>query len=178
MGYPLTLWIALTALPTETAASAAAEPAQEAAAPAMSADRDEFRQSYLAAMRRSARRANPDPAAAVPELVGLYRQLDGVDGLSSAEKARMQRALRGRLGQLRERLQRSTGRAARLAGPADTARARQLIELIQTTIAPESWDVNGGRGSIHYYSPLQVLVVRQTGEVHHELGGVLEQLRR
>ena len=65
-----------------------------------------------------------------------------------------------------------------MAGPADTAQARRLIDLIQTTIAPETWEVNGGRGTIRYYSPLQVLVVRQTGEVHHQLGGVVGQLRR
>jgi hypothetical protein len=53
-----------------------------------------------------------------------------------------------------------------------------LVELIRATIAPETWDVNGGRGSMYYYRPQQLLVVRQTGEVHHQLGGVLGQLRR
>lgn len=52
-----------------------------------------------------------------------------------------------------------------------------LVELIRATVAPETWDVNGGKGSMYYYSPLQVLVVRQTQEAHHQLGGVLGQLR-
>lgn len=55
---------------------------------------------------------------------------------------------------------------------------RVLIELIQNTIAPESWEVNGGRGSIRYYSLYHALLVRQTADVHHQLGGGLEQLRK
>jgi len=53
----------------------------------------------------------------------------------------------------------------------------ELVELIQTVIAPESWDVNGGPGTIFYYRHLHVLVVRQTGQVHDNLGGALKNLR-
>ncbi len=71
-------------------------------------------------------------------------------------------------------------------GPAG-ARGRQqpnddygqhLVDLIQKTIAPSTWDVNGGLGSIYYWRPGRALVVRQTGEVHDNMGGVLDQLRR
>lgn len=54
----------------------------------------------------------------------------------------------------------------------------QLVELIQTTIRPETWDINGGPGSIYYWRPGRALVIRQMGEVHHDIGGVLGQLRR
>jgi hypothetical protein len=53
-----------------------------------------------------------------------------------------------------------------------------LIDLIQTVIAPATWERNGGPGSIYYYRPLRVLVIRQTGEVHDEIGGTIEALRR
>ena len=53
-----------------------------------------------------------------------------------------------------------------------------LVELIQTVIRPASWDVNGGPGSIYYWYPGRAMVIRQTGEVHDEIGGVLEQLGR
>lgn len=56
--------------------------------------------------------------------------------------------------------------------------ARALIELIQNTVSPASWDVNGGQGTIMYYAPLRVLVVRQTGEVHRRIGGVIGGLRQ
>lgn len=55
---------------------------------------------------------------------------------------------------------------------------QDLVELIQKTIAPASWDVNGGLGTIAYWPSNHTLIVRQTGEVHHEVGQVLEQLER
>ncbi|MFZ5833545.1 MAG: hypothetical protein ACOY3P_25950 [Planctomycetota bacterium] len=50
------------------------------------------------------------------------------------------------------------------------------VALIRTTIAPASWDVNGGRGSVCYWRPGRAIVVRQNAEVHGQLGGVIEQL--
>lgn len=55
---------------------------------------------------------------------------------------------------------------------------QELITLIQDTIAPDSWNVRGGRGSIGYFSPIHALVIRANGEVHHQIGGTLEQVRR
>jgi hypothetical protein len=52
-----------------------------------------------------------------------------------------------------------------------------LVALIERTIAPEFWDVVGGPGTIVYYAPLRVLVVRATSEVHHKIGGVLGGVR-
>ncbi len=62
------------------------------------------------------------------------------------------------------------------AGPSDSG--QDLVDLIQTVIRPASWDVNGGNGSIYYWYPGKCLVIRQTGEVHGEIGDVLDQLRR
>lgn len=62
------------------------------------------------------------------------------------------------------------GRAVPDYGPA-------LVDLIERTIAPGFWDSQGGPGTIVYYSPLRVLVVRATSEVHHQVGGVLGGLR-
>lgn len=53
-----------------------------------------------------------------------------------------------------------------------------LIELITTTVDPDSWDDVGGGGSINEYSTNHVLVIRQTQEVHEEIRDLLEQLRR
>jgi len=55
---------------------------------------------------------------------------------------------------------------------------QELVDLIQTVIRPETWDINGGPGSIYYWYPGRALVIRQTDEVHEEIGGVLDQLRR
>jgi hypothetical protein len=55
---------------------------------------------------------------------------------------------------------------------------QELVDLIQTVIRPETWDVNGGQGTIYYWYPGRALVIRQTDEVHEQIGGVLGQLRR
>jgi len=47
-----------------------------------------------------------------------------------------------------------------------------LVELIRSTIAPESWDTAGGPGTIVYYRQWQALVIRQTEEVHWLIGGL------
>ncbi|MDW8078457.1 MAG: hypothetical protein RMJ16_06165 [Thermoguttaceae bacterium] len=56
--------------------------------------------------------------------------------------------------------------------------AEKLIELIETVVRPETWEVNGGRGRIFYWPPGQALIIRQTEEVHREVGTLLELLRR
>jgi hypothetical protein len=69
----------------------------------------------------------------------------------------------------------SVGAFGGRAGPPDWG--PELVELIERTISPEFWDVHGGPGTIRYYAPLQVLVVRATGEMHHRVGGVISDLR-
>jgi hypothetical protein len=51
-----------------------------------------------------------------------------------------------------------------------------LVELIQATISPESWNINGGINAVVYYAPLRVLVVSAPSEIHEQVGGVLRQL--
>lgn len=52
-----------------------------------------------------------------------------------------------------------------------------LVDLIQRTIRPAHWDINGGPGSIVYFAPLRCLVVRASAEAHHEIGGLAGGLR-
>ena len=53
-----------------------------------------------------------------------------------------------------------------------------LVALIQETISPASWDVNGGKSTIVYYRPGRALVVRAPPPLHGQLRPVLGQLRR
>ncbi len=53
-----------------------------------------------------------------------------------------------------------------------------LIDLITSTISPESWEDVGGRGAISPFETNLSLVVRQTQEVHEQLSDLLIQLRR
>ena len=62
--------------------------------------------------------------------------------------------------------------------PATFDYSTQLIELIQRTISPNSWDVNGGLSTIRYWRPGMALVVRAPQQVHEDLSPLLGGLRR
>jgi hypothetical protein len=68
------------------------------------------------------------------------------------------------------------GAGRRLAGTTNR-NAQELIDLIQNVIAPSSWDVNGGLGTIMYFAPKQVLVIRARGDIHEQVGETIEALR-
>ena len=65
--------------------------------------------------------------------------------------------------------------AAQAAGT--NSPAQELIDLITSTIAPDTWDINGGLGTIRYFSLGHLLVVRQTAEAHGQLADTIGQLR-
>src|SRR5262245_41728823 len=46
-----------------------------------------------------------------------------------------------------------------------------LIDFIQSTVDPGSWQKNGGPGSITYFAPTRTLIVRNTAEVINSMGG-------
>jgi len=62
--------------------------------------------------------------------------------------------------------------------PVVTDYGQDLVELIQAVIAPHTWDVNGGPGSIYYWRPGRAIVVRASDEVHNDIGGLMGQLQR
>ena len=49
-----------------------------------------------------------------------------------------------------------------------------LIELITTTISPNSWDEVGGAGAIEPFPINLSLVISQTQEVHEQIADLLE----
>ena len=53
-----------------------------------------------------------------------------------------------------------------------------LIELITTTVEPESWEDLGGSGTLAEFPTNLSLVVSQTQEVHEKVADLLAQLRR
>lgn len=52
-----------------------------------------------------------------------------------------------------------------------------LIKLIQTTVAPDSWQSVGGNGSISKHEPALSLVVRQSAKNHWQIEGLINQFR-
>jgi general secretion pathway protein D len=55
---------------------------------------------------------------------------------------------------------------------------QSLIDLIQSTVQPDTWDTTGGSGAIRPFNTNLSLVISQTQEVHEEIADLLEQLRR
>lgn len=53
-----------------------------------------------------------------------------------------------------------------------------LIDLIQSSISPESWELAGGPGAIEPFPTNLSLVVRQTAEVHEAIAELLQGLQR
>ena len=67
--------------------------------------------------------------------------------------------------------------------PSEPAKSMQpqlpeLVKLIMSTCQPNSWAEVGGVGSIKAHDSTLSLVVRQTQDVHDEIRGLLESLRR
>jgi general secretion pathway protein D len=53
-----------------------------------------------------------------------------------------------------------------------------LIDLITSTISPDTWTDNGGQGSISGFPTNLSLVVSQTQDIHADIADLLQQLRR
>jgi general secretion pathway protein D len=53
-----------------------------------------------------------------------------------------------------------------------------LIQLITSTIKPDTWDEVGGPGAIEEFPTNLSLVISQTQDVHEQIADLLEQLRR
>ncbi|MBN2580135.1 MAG: hypothetical protein JXB10_14185 [Pirellulales bacterium] len=64
------------------------------------------------------------------------------------------------------------------AGGGAQADFTELIELITSTVRPDSWLDFGGHGSIREFPMNLSLVITQTQQVHEEIADLLEQLRR
>ncbi len=55
---------------------------------------------------------------------------------------------------------------------------KRILEIVQSTIAPDSWDHVGGVGSIRSYSTTCSLIVRQSRDVHEEILNLLDAFRK
>ncbi len=237
------LVLATGASPAEIADSASAGTAVvSAVAPQDTAaySPQQVRDAAAAALKRLDTAKGSDRAAAVKQLIDVYRQIGENQQLKPYERNRLGSQVRTRLERVANQLHFETKRAAahsapaantvakvqpaadapdtvagwindvvggpgdwilaqRVAGPAGgqagaggtggngngsdfdqmvNTNGAALVNLIQKTVAPNSWDVNGGAGSVTFYNNLRALVVRQTEEAQSDLDAVLNGLRK
>lgn len=154
-------------------------------------------------LRRWAHPKADEANIAAREFLALYGQLQQDTQLARSQRERLRLKIRGRLLVLARQISRraddwqrpeSVGpidgvlaQAGGFGGPARGNAARggqaddygqELVELIQETVVPGSWDVNGGAGTIYYWRPGRAIVVRQRGDVHEGIADVLRQMQR
>lgn len=112
------------------------------------------------------------------ERIQTIRRIDYCLDKALAQLKRLEARLKKQSGRASAVHMESSARAPSLAGGAAEARqVQQLISLIEATIAPDTWEANGGLGVIQYWQPGYALVVRNSQAVHEELGGLLRELR-
>jgi hypothetical protein len=56
--------------------------------------------------------------------------------------------------------------------------AASITQVLMSSVQPESWNAQGGPGSMEYFAPGRSLVIRQTASVHEQVKMLLEELRR
>jgi len=64
-----------------------------------------------------------------------------------------------------------TSTTARTAGT-------RLVSYIEASIAPRSWNTNGGPGALSYYEQNTTIVVSNVQDVHNQIADALTQIRR
>jgi hypothetical protein len=70
------------------------------------------------------------------------------------------------------------GGSDRLGGTGSQNDFNSLIDLITTTVAPDTWSEVGGTATVRQNDTTLSLVIRQTQQVHEEIADLLDQLRR
>jgi hypothetical protein len=51
--------------------------------------------------------------------------------------------------------------------------AQTIVNMVQQSVDPSMWNVNGGPGSVTYHEPTQSLIIRASAEMHYMLSGNL-----
>jgi hypothetical protein len=192
----LAIWCA-SLLAAEPPSPEPAPPTKESAAGAQETSPPP-KERVMKALRTTAealrsRSLEPEERAAFVELLGAAEALRTDESVPQHERDRLRGLARVRLGEGANVLRRTAARpadenvsrqfpaAAGAAGPQqqlpDVVEAEKLIEIITGAIRPESWDVNGGLGTIRYWSLGNALIITNTAEVHERVGGLTGALR-
>lgn len=140
----------------------------------------DLRREVHEGLRAWARPTDSQLPEAAQTIWELYGRVDRDTTLAASSRKELRLKLRARLAAFADRLRPLGQRLEPTApGPAPARdHAQELIDLIQQTIAPKSWDVNGGPGAIRFWRPGLALVITQTDEIHGQVSGLAEQLRR
>lgn len=119
--------------------------------------------------------------AAVRRRLEREQRAEGVDAVANRQPMAQFGGFGGGMGMQQGMgmgMQQGMGMGMGMGGQGQDDHGEQLVDLIQTTVRPNTWDRVGGPGSIYYWRSQRAIVVRQMGDVHDEIGDVLQQLNR
>ncbi|MBI3861234.1 MAG: hypothetical protein HY290_05005 [Planctomycetia bacterium] len=111
----------------------------------------EAREAVSEVLLASNRASGRDPSETAPLVLAAYQRVERSENLPAVERRQLQSRLRARLSDQRQTLRRREERGGPSLGGGVVNGAQELINLIQTTIAPDTWEINGGKGSIYYF---------------------------
>jgi|GEM_PF-6785753 len=101
---------------------------------------------------RASNKANSLPSREmIASLTTTYQQLARSEKIPSADRNRLLSRLRTRLTEHELAIRREKQAEPSLSGGVAND-AQMLLDLIQSTVSPETWEINGGRGSIFYFA--------------------------
>lgn len=110
----------------------------------------EAREAVTRVLQAAARTGSRPSQETITALAATYQQLARSEKIAAADRNRLLARLRSRLSEQELAIRREKQAGTPLAGGVAND-AEMLLELIQATVAPETWEINGGRGSIYYF---------------------------
>jgi hypothetical protein len=199
------VWAAKPAKDASAAASKEAVSKVTAVSSATQRSGTALRDEVRVLLRDVARQAGKPDDAVVRKAVALYQEIQLDTQLRANQREPLRVALRNKLAYWGEQIAQQRAEAGLPAIPATVQKhkvlaqvpgqigqpgqppaggaqppidhGQELLELIQDTIVPTTWDVRGGNGVVRYWAPGHALIVRQTGDVHEQLGQLLMDMR-
>ncbi|MDO4571018.1 MAG: hypothetical protein Q4D38_11575 [Planctomycetia bacterium] len=143
------------------------------------------------ALKKWQKTPNDQAEAAAEEFLALYGDLRVDEQMNPRLRGRLTKSVASKLSGLSRQISRNLERPVLgqmdpgfggAAGSATDDKTQEsgekLVEVIESTIRPDSWESRGGSGTIRYWNTGRHLIIRQTDEAHEEIQSLLEQLRR
>lgn len=111
----------------------------------------EAREAVGRVLRASNRASGRDTQTMVPSVVSTYRQVARSEKIPTAERRLLLGRLQARLSEQERALRRHEQQGGTSLSGGVAANAQELIDLIQSTVAPDTWAIYGGQGTIYYF---------------------------
>jgi hypothetical protein len=102
-------------------------------------------------LRASNRASGRDLHEAAASVVSTYRQVARSETIPAADRRLLLGRLQSRLTEQERALRRHEQQGGTSLSGGVAANAQELIDLIQSTIAPDTWAIYGGQGTIYYF---------------------------